>query len=139
MSIAAKHIVCLTLLLYLLSGIGLAFGAFWCLSDAECCGLGAAAVSHCVPHGNAAVIPDPSGSLLDVDRCAPCQDIELQFPPLKSRVRSLRIPVVQMPFLPALRSADAVLISDFPRLSSGLDEPRPLLAQRQLRTVVLLN
>ncbi|WP_432823018.1 hypothetical protein [Trichloromonas sp.] len=139
MRLAVKHIVWLTLLLYLLSGFGSAFGAFWCPSLEEGCGLGAASAPCCVPQTGAVTTPVSAGGLHEAECCASCLDIELQFPTLKSRVRPLRVPVISLSFQPTVNPVRAALAFAASPFSSAPDEPGPLLAQRHLRTVVLLN
>ncbi len=96
--------------------------------------MGATAVTHCTPHAS-----DPAGSQLEGDHCGSCLDIELQFPPLKSRIRPLRVPVESLSFLLAISPASAARAPVLLRFSPGQNEPGPLLAQLQLRTIVLLN
>ncbi|OHB32527.1 MAG: hypothetical protein A2X84_01915 [Desulfuromonadaceae bacterium GWC2_58_13] len=134
-----KHMVWLTLLLYLLSGFGSAFGAFWCLSGKDACGPGQPCAIRCLPHTGASATLTSAGSLLDVGRGGPCLDLEFWLPTLKSRVRPLRTPGGQLHFLSAIRPVLAALAPITPIFPPGLALSGPLLALRHLRTVVLLN
>lgn len=139
MRVSVKHMVWLTLLLYLLSGFGSALGAFWCLSDQAGCGPGLASALRCAAHTGVTAAPAVADSRLATARCGPCLDVELRFPTVKSWVRPLRVPVAHPPVLPASRVADALPISLSALGRVGLAVSGPLLAQRHLRTVVLLN
>jgi len=134
-----KKLIWFSLLVYLLTGFGSAFGAVWCLHEEGDC-LPLAAALSCCPADEAPASLLVETAVLQASDCGPCIDIALTSPVLKSRIRtapSLGTPLVA--------SVPPLFSSPFPPTDRQLQHPSDSflpgasLALIHLRTVVLLN
>jgi hypothetical protein len=134
-----NKLIWFSLLVYLLTGFGSAFGAVWCLHE-DGNSLPSVVALTCCPGEEGSVSPTGETDGLQGSGCGPCIDLPLTPPVLKSRLRAGRSLSA-----PCLALVPPVFFSPFPpanlRLESSsqqfLAEVSPALIH--LRTVVLLN
>jgi len=131
--------VLLLLLVCLMSGLGSAFGTFWCLSGAESCAPGKPCALRCLPHSGGTASLTSAGHLLDEDPCGSSLETEYWLPVPKPRIRHLRTTSAQPDFPSSVRSACISPDPDLSFYAPGLPESSLQLAQRHLRSVVMLN
>jgi hypothetical protein len=134
-----NRLIWFSLLVYLLTGFGSAFGAVWCLHE-DGNPPPSVAAPTCCPGEKGFVSPTGETDVLQGSGCGPCIDLPLTPPVLKSRLRAGRSLGA-----PCLACAPPVFFTSFPPADLRLESsPQQFLAGASpalihLRTVVLLN
>jgi len=130
-----RHLIGLTLLFYMVSGFGTAFGATWCIPSAGGHALRAMLDVCCDPCRDSVPVA-PLATTVTAESCGQCLDVELRFPSLQSRNRSL----AETTATPVAVSRFAIPVQTHPApTGAGLKCTKgPRLALRHLATVVLV-